>query len=156
MKKLLVFLFIVLLLCGMNLSTVQNLTINELFPNASVEVFMAEKTDINCLNKIDNGFGEIIFCYVNDLNYILKNYNNVAGLTLKINKNVISKTDLLGKLCIEQKSEENFGIYGWSRVVACLNGGRFCVNLSKNKCNFQLFEDKNIYFLGFPLILGSY
>ena len=156
MKRLLVFLFIVLLLCITNLTCVQDLTLSNIFPTASVEIYTSSKTNIEQLSKIENGLGEIIFCNVNELDYILKDFDNISGFTLKFDTQNKTKQQILEQLNLQRFTSNGFGILGYSSTIGSLFNNKFCVNIDKNKCNFQLFETKNSIFLGVPILLGSY
>lgn len=156
MKRLLVFLFIVLLLCGINILPLKELTLQNIFPSASVEVFTSKQTNNEGLTKIDNGMGEIIFCNVGELDYILNSFDSVSGFTLKFSKDTMSVNNLLNVLKVQSYSCKNFGIYGLSKVLNCVNNGKFKVRIEQTLCNFQIFEKENQIILGIPLILGSY
>lgn len=156
MKKLLVFLFIILLLCCTNLMYVQNLTLENIFPNASVEVYTSTKSKIESLQKIDNGIGEIIFCDINQISYIFDNEKNISGLTIKINIDDVGDIDLIKSLHCPNFFEANFGTYGWSAVVEKIFNNKFGVLVGNMDCNFQIFKTKNEIFVGIPILLGGY
>lgn len=156
MKRLLVFLLLVLLLCCVNLSCTQDLTLSKIFPNASVEIFTSTKTNLTEFYKLDNGFGEIIFGEVEDFEYIFNNVNNISGFTLKINIESFSKTKIFKALNVINYNENNFNILGFSNTVKKIFKNKFSLKIDKNECNFQYFEAKSHIFLGIPLILGSY
>ena len=156
MKKLLVFLLIVLLLCGINLNFTKELKLSNIFPVASVEVFTSSKTFVNKFEKIDNGVGEVIFCEMNELDYILDNIDCVSGLTLKIDLKNNSKNKILKSLDIVDFNETNFGIYGFSNIVKKVSNNKFKLKIEEKVCNFQYFESKSCIFVGIPLLLGSY
>ncbi len=154
MKRLIVFILLAILLCAVNFSTTQNLTIDKIFPQSTAEVFLSEKTQIP-LKKIDNGMGEIIFCDSSDINYILNNTDCVAGLTLKVCG--LNKSQILKKIGANQLVSANFGIYGWTNLLS--NSKKIAeksVNFSGKNINFQCVEKENYVLLGFPIILGSY
>lgn len=156
MKKLLVFLFIIVLLCCANLTYMQNLTLENIFPNASVEVYTSTKSQIDSLQKIDNGIGEIIFCNINQLNYIFDNEKYISGLTIKIDVDNADDVDLIKSLHCSNFFEDNFGLYGWSAVVDKLFNNKFEVLVGDVNCNFQMFKTKNEIFVGVPILLGAY
>lgn len=156
MKKLLVFLFIIALLCCANLTYVQNLTLKNIFPNASVEVYTSTKSCIENLQKIDNGLGEIIFCNINNLDYIFDNEKYISGLTIKVEGDNLTDRELLESLHCFNFFEANFGIYGWSNVVDRIFDNKFGVVVEDINCNFQIFKTKNEIFVGIPILLGGY
>lgn len=156
MKKLLVFLFIILLLCCVNIVPHKELTLKNIFSNVMVEVYTSKQIKNEELSKISNGEGEIIFCDIVDLDYILQTYNCVSGFTLKFEKNDFSVNDIINKIDTRTCYNKNFGIYGLSYAISSLLNNKYVVEMEQTKCNFQIYETKSQIFLGIPLILGSY
>ena len=74
MKRLFVFIIIVLLLCGINLNITKELNFQNIFSGASVEVYISDKSYNGNLSVIDNGCGQIVCCGIDDLNYIFNNF----------------------------------------------------------------------------------
>lgn len=154
MKRLIVFILIVLLLCFTNLAITKDFNIDKIFPNSKVEVFFDKKTDLN-LEKTPNGVGEIVFCNMNELYKILKLNKYISGITIKIkNENMDS---VLKKINVRNIYNNNFGVYGWSRVFdGMLNIKTNALQLFDSYVNFQCVDNGKEIILGYPIILGSY
>lgn len=149
MKRLIVFILLALLLCGVNLSSVQKLTLDQIFPTATLEVYTSDKSYLD-LNKLKNGNGEIIFADINQLNYITQNCQSVVGYTLIIRD--MQKNDVLKALKVLYQEQENYGIYGWSSVL----GFNKKIVLNGNNINFQCVTSGQNILIGVPILLGSY
>ena len=154
MKRLIVFIFLVILLCGINLAFVEDLTLDKIFPQSQVEIFTNSKTSLK-INKIDNGMGEILFCNIENLDYILNQLDNVVGLSIKIyNKN---KANVLRALKVKNLYNQNFGSCGWSGTLERIKVVKFKnVHLLDGMANFQCVEKDDHVVIGMPIILGSY
>lgn len=154
MKRLIVFIFLALLLCGINLTFVEGLTLDKIFPQSQVEIFTDSKTSLK-INKIDNGMGEILFCEIENLDYILNQLDSVVGLSIKIyNKN---KANVLQVLKVKNLYNQNFGCYGWSGTLEKIKGIKSKnVHLINGKINFQCIEKDDHIIIGTPIVLGSY
>ena len=154
MKRLIVFILIVLLLCFTNLSLTKDFNIDKIFPNSIVEIFFDEKSDFN-LEKTSNGVGEIVFCDINKLSSILKLNHNISGVTFRIkNENV---ENILKKINVRNTYNKNFGIYGWSNVLdSMLIVKTNSLKLFDSYVNFQCVDNGDEIILGCPIILGSY
>lgn len=154
MKRLVVFILIVILLCGINFSITRDLNLDKIFPKAQVELFTDSKTDI-VAKKIDNGQGEIIFCTTNELSYILANISSAVGFTIKIQNTSLG--DVLKNFGVNFSFAENFGVYGWSNYIynnfTIKNNS---VEMMSGRVNFQAVEKGGGVLLGVPIILGSY
>lgn len=151
MKRLIVFIFIVILLCLTNLTITKDLTFDKIFANSKVEIFFDRKTDLE-YQKIQNGVGEIVFCEANQLSDILKNDNKVSGFTIKIkNENV---DEVLKKLNVKNVYDKNFGIYGWSNLLGEVVNLK--LDMFGSYVNFQCVNNEDGIILGCPIILGSY
>ena len=85
MKKIIVFILIVFLLCGINMSSIKNFDLSTLFAGASIEVYLNSNEMVDEFDTVGNGAGVIIFASVDSLRYILNKYN-VSGFTLKTKK----------------------------------------------------------------------
>ena len=83
MKRLIVFIFLIVLFCCINLPYINRLKLSEIFPNAQIEVYIDQKTETNGLNYINNGEGKIVFLNINQLDNFLK-HNKAFGYTLRI------------------------------------------------------------------------
>ena len=154
MKRLIVFILLALLLCGINLTIVQDLTLDKIFPKAQVEIFTDSKTHFN-VNKIDNGLGEILFSDIENLNYILNQLNNVVGLSIKIYSK--DRAYILRALNVKYLYNKNFGSYGWSGTLEKIKNIKTkSVCLSNFMANFQIVEKDDCVVIGTPTILGSY
>lgn len=153
MKRLIVFILLVALLCCINMSFVSNLTLDNLFSGCCVEIYTSSKTD-NDLKKIDNGSGEIIYCDVDALKYF-KESEKISGITLKIHNTNIE--EILKKLNVKDTYNKNFGLYGWSQIIKTISNFQFNnINLDGNWVNFQCVQKANYVLLGIPILLGSY
>ena len=150
MKRLIVFILLTLLLCGVNFTFTKNLNIDDIFSNVKIEVFTNEKTSLS-LKKIDNGVGEVIFCDAQEFDYILKGPYNVAGYTLKIYG--VNESEVLKKLNVKNIYNKNFGIYGWSSILNNLNKK---IKIDDKIINFQCISKENSVIIGVPILLGSY
>ena len=147
MKKLIVFVLIILLLCGVNLSVTKSLNLESIFSGASVEVYLSEKICDEKLQTIDNGTGQIVFAKIDDLNYIFNNYSPL-GFTLFYNGDV---NDALNKLNPQYVFKTNLSAYGFSSVNVKP------ISVAGKKVNFQyVVSDAGCVMLGFPILLGSY
>lgn len=151
MKRLIVFIILALLLCGINFGAVQNLTLEQIFQTAQVEVYTSEQTNLQ-YQKTTNGAGEIIYCNLAQLNYILNNCACVSGYTLKINNLQIK--DVLLKLNARQITQNNYGAYGWSRLLSYKINKQ--ITIDNQAVNFQCVQSKSSVLLGVPILLGSY
>ncbi len=151
MKRLIVFILLVLLLCGANFAISKDFTIDKIFPNARVEVYTSSKTDIT-FNKIDNGCGEIIFCNCENLNEIIKNFKNISGFTLKISKTSID--EVLEKLDVKNTYNKNFGVYGCSNIIKKYFNKQ--IDMLCGVVNFQCVAKGDDVIVGVPILLGGY
>lgn len=147
MKRLIVFVLIVLVLCGINLSFTSSLTLNKLFSGAVVEVYLQNQDYVGECKTVKNGDGLIVITNVNELNYILKNYKT-NGFTLKINNLSLNKT--LAKLNPNYYKTKNNYTYGY------LSYGALGVCVGQDVVNFQCCEVGGEVLVGFPILLGSY
>lgn len=152
MKRLIVFIFMVALLCCVNFGFTQGLTLEKIFPHSSVEVYTDTKTDLQ-LNKIDNGAGEIIFCNIDDLNYILKT-TQAVGFCIKVYKQ--NAEQVLKLLQPQNVLNQNYGYFGWSNVLQNINIKSKSVAMQQGKVNFQCVQNGEQLLIGVPIILGSY
>ena len=143
MKRIAVFILIVLLLCGFKVSVVSNLTIDKIFPNASVEVYIPQKVDVGVYKSISNGDGLILFANSDQLDYILKTYN-VGGYTIK--------TDISINVLLKNLNPNFYAIK--DGVIFGYKSGIF--NKTVNGNNFQCVERDGCLLIGVPLLLGSY
>ena len=143
MKKITVFILIILLLCGFKLSVVPNLTIDKIFPNASVEVYIPKKVDAGVYKSISNGDGMILFSHINQLKYILNTFN-VSGYTLKINMTI---NGLIKNLNPNFYTHKDGGVLGYK-------SGLFDKSINGN--NFQCAKSDGCLLLGVPMLLGGY
>lgn len=148
MKKLFVFILIVLLLCGINLLPISNLTLDKIFPSASVEVYLADNEYNGELLTHKNGDGQIIFCDVENLLYILNNYV-VNGYTLRICASDMNS--VLQKFMPNYYFESSNYVYGYKQGIF-----NKCINVNDEKVNFQCVKSNNDVLIGFPILLGSY
>jgi len=157
MKKILLFIFIVILLCCVNLTAVQNLTLDKIFPNAMVEVFLQQKGNLIDHKTIANGQGEIVYCDIQDLDYILNQNLKVTGYTLKIHS---CEIDILNLLNVNDVQQQNFGIYGFSEMLENyakkFNLLTKKVKINQKMVNFQYINKNDYILIGFPILLGSY
>lgn len=154
MKRLIVFILIIILLCGINFSITKDLNLDKIFPNAQVELFTDSKTGIN-VQKIDNGQGEIIFCTTNELSYILSQVSSAVGFTIKIQN--ASMVSVLKSFGINFSFVENYGVYGWSNYIYNnFNIKNKSIEMLSGRVNFQAVEENGAVLLGIPIILGSY
>ena len=116
--------------------------------------FTNSKTSLK-INKIDNGMGEILFCDIENLDYILNQLDNVVGLSIKIyNKN---KANVLQALKVKNLYNQNFGSCGWSGTLERIKVIKSTkVHLLDGMANFQCVEKDDHIVIGMPIILGSY
>lgn len=147
MKRLFVFVLIALILCGINFGITKNLTLENIFKGACVEVYLKSQCETNEFLSIKNGAGEIIFSEIENLNYILNNYD-ANGFTIKIKNEQID--NVIKKLNANYLFESFNCLYGCSSLfVDCA-----CVN--NNLVNFQCVKNEDEILIGSPLLLGSY
>ena len=147
MKRLFVFVLIILLLCGINLGVTNNFTISKIFNGCSVEVYLKSHVE-NCeFLSVKNGEGSIIFCEVNDLIYILNN-PDVCGYTIKINNK--NYHEVLNCLNVSYMFASFGCVYGKSNLF------NFCTSVNDNVVNFQCVKNDDFVLLGSPILLGSY
>ena len=154
MKRLIVFILIVILLCLTNLSLTKDLNLVNIFPKSQVEVFTDSLSGLN-YKKVQNGLGEIIFCYVEELNNILKQTDKMVGFTLKIENEEVKS--VLKKINAQNTYYKNYGFYGWSKIlneIFKIKNNK--VQMFDGVVNFQALQRENDVILGFPIILGSY
>lgn len=154
MKRLIVFILLSILLCGVNIPFAKDLTIDKIFPSSNMEVYIIEKSNLS-FDKIDNGMGEIIFCETKDLDYILHNCSKVAGFTIKIQNMEIN--DIIKSLNVTNTFALNFGVYGWSKIFENLNEiNNKSIEISRKMVNFQCVAREDYVLVGMPIILGSF
>ena len=147
MKKLIVFILIVIVLCAINLNALKDLTLSTIFPSAVCEVYLSSCEYEGGIKSCKNGEGQIVFCDVKELDYILENYS-AAGYTLKINgESVCAVVDKLSPLY-----KFNFGECSYGYCVKNLDS----VVVDGKSVNFQIAEIDNFVLLGFPILLGCY
>lgn len=146
MKKLIVFILIVLLLCGMNSNFAQGLNLKSLFKGANVEVYVVGEVDNDKYKILKNGDGAVIFTVIEELDYILSSYK-VNGYTVAVGGDI---GGVLTALSPEKTYINAWGVYGYK---AGLGDG---VLVNDNYCNFQIVEKMGIVLLGCPILLGSY
>ena len=154
MKRLIVFILIVILLCLTNLSLTKDLNLANIFPKSQVEVFTDSLSGLN-YKKVKNGLGEIIFCDVEELNNILKRTDKMVGFTLKIENEEVKS--VLKKINAQNTYYKNYGFYGWSKIlneIFKIKNNK--VQMFDGVVNFQALQKENDVILGFPIILGSY
>ena len=144
MKRLAVFLIIVILLCGVKFAFVQNLSLGKIFAGASVEVYLRNNEGLS--GAINNGDGQILVCDVEKLEYILNEYDFV-GFTLKISNEL---SDVLCKLNPSYIKPVGSSVYGYK------SGLMSSVFVYETNINFQCLQMGEYVLLGTPLLLGSY
>lgn len=154
MKKLIIFAFLAILLCGIKAESTQKIKISNIFPNSSFEIFTSQKSNIN-FDKINNGDGEIIFCSNNEFNKIYSQNKYITGFNIKTNKNI---NNILKDLnCFNIKSFNN-NIYAFSPVIKkiLLNKSIPSVVINNQEFNVQINISAQNTLIGCPINLGSY
>lgn len=146
MKRFIVFLFIALLLCGINLHYVDKLSFKDIFSGCNAEVYLPSVIDVD-YESVNNGDGLIIFCKFEDV-FKIKNTYKINGYTIKLIGESIEKIILQLKPNFIIKKEKF--VYGY---LNCVEG---CVGNGKGDLNFQCARVGNEIHIGFPLLLGSY
>ena len=146
MKRLFVFILIVLLLCGINLSCTQNLNLERIFGGAEVEVYLSERSPICEFETINNGEGQVVFAKIENLSYILSSYK-CSGFTIITD---LSLCKVIEEISPNYYFENKNGIYGY------LNGIKESVIVKDKKVNFQCAESGGFTKIGFPILLGGY
>ena len=150
MKKLIVFIVVVILVCLLNMPFINNLSLDKIFNGARVEVYLA---DTHCVTGgyelIKNGSGAIVFCEIIDLDYIFFNYD-VCGFTVKIENKKANMDDIIKIFDAKIINQNQFGLYGYSEAL----NNRYGLLCDEN--NFQLYQDEKYVLLGFPILLGGY
>ena len=145
MKKLIVFIFIILIMCLTKFSFTKNLSLADIFGGANIEVYAQE--EILNMKNVKNGDGYIVYCNVYDLDYIYNNYK-INGFTVNVKNVSINKIlDLLGACKIEKN---DYGFYGVSDVLM------WSYNLKCGDKNLQIIESDGGVMVGCPILLGSY
>ncbi len=145
MKRLAVFILLLLLLCGMDCFFKRDWNINSFFLNSDVEIYLSTIENLNGGNIIKNGEGAIVCCKFNDLEKYL-NSNNVLGFTIKVDE--VQIDDVLQNLNPRNISKAMNYTYGYTaqfNQFKCVNGN-----------NFQMAARENSVLVGFPILLGSY
>ena len=149
MKKLIVFIFLIILLCLTNLTYLSEFKFKSIFPDASVEAFVDEINDkeLKNYNYILNGTGKIVFIKIEHLKDFLKN-NKVLGYTIKVNN--MHLNDVFKKLEIKKVKKMQNAYYGVS--------GKFSKSLKvgNDSYNFECVKVNNEIHIGTPSLLGSY
>lgn len=146
MKKLIIFIFLVILLCCTNLTLIKNFNLAEIFPEAQVEVFINNEISFTENNYVNNGNGKIVFISINELHSFLNN-NEVMGYTLKI-KN-LTLNEVFKRLQIKNVECVQGAYYGVSGLFTKK------INYDKNY-NFECAELNGEIHIGTPILLGSY
>ena len=119
----------------------------ELFPNASVEIYVSEIEVLGDYKIISNGDGYIIYCVIEEMGHIIDTYS-VMGYTLKIPN--FNMEDVLHKINPSYSIMSMEYIYGYK-------GGIFePIRINDLIINFQCAEVNGTVNLGFPVLLGSY
>ena len=148
MKKLIVFIFLIAIICGINLSITQNLSIDKLFKTGEVEIYLPEKSGLYNVNKIDNGNGEIIFCNIQQFEELKNKLSNISGYTIKLqNTSFNDVVDILKPMYVDSFNNSYYGYVN--------NLSKSVVTQDKNY-NFQCVEKQNKVLIGVPILLGSY
>ena len=147
MKRLIVFIFLVMLFCLLGFEFTKNLSISDIFPSCLAEVYIDDCINASCgFESIVNGSGSIIFCKTEDIKYINQMYN-VIGFTFFLEDSVESS---LIKLNVRGSFVFGGYIYG-----ICPYFGE-CILVGGNHVNFQCAVVEDRVVIGFPLLLGSY
>jgi len=154
MKKIIIFIFITILLCGLKSPFTKSLNRLEIFSNSSFEIFTSSKTDISC-NKISNGNGEILFLDYHIFVNTYKNLNNITGFNIYTNN---SKEYILKGLNAYNIITLNNNIYAYSPIVNSLLSQKNVndVIINNKLVNIQISCQETQNILGFPINLGSY
>lgn len=145
MKKLAVFILLLLLLCGMDCFFKKDWNINSFFLNSDVEIYLSDIKNLAGENYIKNGDGAILFCKYEEMEKYLS-LNNVVGLTIKICD--VQEKDVLQNLNPTKVYMSMGYTYGYTSKV---NGFEVV-----NGNNFQVVSKGNFVLVGFPILLGSY
>lgn len=147
MKRLIVFILVSFLLCGLGYFQLLDFNIETLFDKAYVEVYTSKESEVNGFSKIKNGVGEIIFLNIDKLEYIL-NCVDECGYTIRIyEKNV---QEVVKALNMSKVVLKNGSIYGYKKGLhetVLIDGGRY---------NVQIAEGDGVVNVGVPILLGSY
>ena len=147
MKRIIVFLLLVLLLCGINSTFVKGLSFEKLFEGCEAEVYLSHAVDdLDCV-VVKNGQGAIAFCDIAELKYI-KNKHIINGFTVKIRNK--SMAYVLEKLNPNYITRRGNCIYGYINNVAKT------VFVEGEMVNFQCVNVDNDVLVGFPILLGCY
>ena len=149
MKRLIVFIFIVVLLCLTNLPCFKEFKLDSFFPESNVEVYLGEYVDMGDkkLSYIKNGDGMILFMKIEELELFLKE-NNVLGYTIYINHTSVNTVFEL--LNVKNVDYKNNSFYGESNLFSK------SLNVDGMKYNFQCVKKEESILLGTPILLGSY
>lgn len=146
MKKLLVFILLIILFCGINLNFTKELDLKSIFGDASAEVYLNDDVFISEYETIKNGSGKILRCGVEDVEAVLKCYN-ASGFTIKV-KNI--DLDNILKSCKLSHFKSGEYVYGYC-------DGLFApLRINDEYVNFQCVQKGGDVLFGSPILLGSY
>ena len=145
MKKIIVFIFVLLIICLLKVSFVSELKLTDIFSDVDVEAFITND-ELPNFDYIKNGEGIVVFCKLGDLEYINNNYL-LNGFTIKLKDNDKSIMEKLGAIIHVQN---DFGFYGFSSVIAR------DYNFKYKNNNFQMVYSNGTTLIGCPLLLGGY
>lgn len=147
MKKIIVFLLLVLLLCGVSIGYTKGLSFKDIFEGCEMEVYLPVGVNVEC-SFIENGEGIIAFCSIDYFKYLKDTYL-VNGFTIKIKDKEID--DVVGLLNPNYVIRCDNFIYGYTNSTKC------DVKMVQDKIvNFQCVKVENDVCVGFPILLGSY
>ena len=158
MKRLFVFILIVILLCCLKMFFLQNLTIYTLFGSCDAVVFVANPFNevSNCIfftkdfddgvNVVKNGTGSVIYCRSSSI-YRYKLLFSVTGYTIRLHNH---KNEILDLLLARNVFENNWGTYGYSDKL------EFERVIDGVVVNFQINKTNTGFLLGCPILLGDY
>lgn len=149
MKKLIVFIFLIILLCLTNLNYISDFKFKNIFPKSSVELFVecVNDNELKNCNYIKNGTGKIVFINIDKLDEFLKN-NEVLGFTIKVKH--MQLNDVFKRLEIKRVKKIQNSYYGVS--------AKFSKHLKvgNESYNFECVYVNDEIHIGTPILLGSY
>ena len=153
MKKLLVFIFFVLAVCGYNFLQPQFL--HEIFYEeaSNFYIYLNSKIDIPNVAISQNGSGQIVKVDKTNFDYAKQKLNNVGGESVVINGNV-SFDKIANKLNLKVVEIANFN----NGILVTGYSPKLLTSLYSNsqKINVQIYMLNDYTIIGYPLIMQGF
>lgn len=154
MKKIIVFLFLIVLVAFALYFDNRTLPLFNFYQEGTCEFTVLENT-----NKNIPSFAKVNTCGQNSFvkadialgGYLQKQLNDILGVTIIVNdelSNVLENLQV--KICKSELQNENTHIFGFSPLFSK------SIFIGGKKCNIHIVIQNDQIIVGYPIILGSY